>query len=821
METLQTVFQAQIIQRLGCTLLHFVWQAMAIGLILAIVLALLHKSSAKLRYIVACTALALIVLMPIATLTAVDVSVETIEPTKQATLVLPEANPAGQMAQAELPPRQATAVPKVPLQDTFMEAVEPALPYIVFGWLVGVLALSIWHLGGWRHLQKRRQHMVKQVAPSLTVRLQQLSDMLGVQKAVGILESALVQVPSVVGYFKPVILLPTTALTGLGPEQIEAILAHELAHIKRGDCLVNMLQTVVEILGFFHPAVWWVSYKIRIERENCCDDLAVSLSGDNLGYARALTTMAEIRADRSGLAVAVSGGSLLQRIQRLLGRDSADEGKRSWLPCVIAMMLVLVLLLATALALSEERNGQVDANNEASKNIEDTIESALENSDEVIQAARALFADIRNADYERILSFYRNGKWKRDGWKRLLPSDKYYMTYTDFPSWVRWICNTFKDNPIVSVELGEVFVSDREIPGWDRKEWPAVPYRLVLKDGGTIKGALLFRYMPKGKGSLFRPAEAYWMGMLGLDWHLQEDVIQKPSVQSDIQNGEAIIAAFWELAIAIKNNDIAELKEIAHRHAQAFGISSDEAYDALLLDVGALLHYKGIADIEIHSLEKQYNGVRVFTSTVTDPRGIAGRLSFFCLDEEEPAFEASYFAAQTGKKYRLRPQILTSAYVLSVPATLAQARVGELNSGDKPGMRMLSSEELEGFLTVVRDHPEAEIIAAPKMLTNDSELGEMSTDLNHPDITRFECKSKCVAMPDRKLVRSDIKLEFGWDEGEPSLRSTSEIVTTRTTRSGYATILSSTARKNGRMIMFLFQPNILELSGDSATNASD
>lgn len=811
MADLQPILHAQMMQRLGWTLVHFLWQATAVGLILGAILSLLHRSSANLRYTVACTALAMMVFMPMATMMAMDGSLQTIAATMQPVLDWPQANSDVQAFSTAPPTIGGTVQPRVSLQDQFVEIVEPALPCAVLAWLVGVLGLSIWHLHGWRQLKGLRQQMVEEVTPALVVRLQQLSDRLGIQRTVGIVESALVQVPSVVGYLKPVILLPASALTGLGPKQIEAILAHELAHIKRGDYLVNMLQTVVEILGFYHPAVWWVSGKIRMERENCCDDLAVSLSGDRLAYARALTRLEEIRADRFGLAVAVSGGSLLQRIQRLVGKDSADQSKRSWLPCVVAILLAVAVLIPTALVLADEKAGQIDAKSETSKRTEDAIEPILEDSDEIVQAAQALFDNIRNADYERILSYYRNGRWKRDGWKRLLPSDKCYMTHTDFPSWVRWICDTFNDNPIVFVELGKVFASDKEISGFEGTSWPTVPYKLILKDGGTIKGGLLFRYMPAGKPSLFRPAKAYWMGMLGLDWHLQKDVIQKPSVQIDIQNEEAIIAAFWELANALKSKDLAALKKIAQRQAKAFDISSDEEYGTLLLDAGVLQHYQGIAGIRMHTMEKQYNQVNVLTSTITDPRGIAGRLSFGFLDEQEPALVGTHFVTYVRKQRMLRPQILTNAYILGVPATLGQAE--ELSPAEKPGSRMLSSEEVEKLLLLVRDHPEAEVVSQPKMLSNDGEIGEMSTEnMDHPDVTRFECKSKFKASPDRQRIRLDVELKYAWDESNALARGTSEIATTATVRSGYAIALSGTVRKNGRRIIFLIQPSILEPS---------
>ena len=165
------------------------------------------------------------------------------------------------------------------------------------------------------------------------------------------LESALVEVPTVVGWLRPVILLPASALTGLSPEQLEAILAHELAHIRRYDYLVNIVQTVVEILGFYHPAIWWVSRRIRIERENCCDDLAVHVCGSSLQYARALACMEEIRHNTGDLALAATGGSLMARIARLLGRPAVDDRRFAWLPGLVALLLVAGLIIPAALVL--------------------------------------------------------------------------------------------------------------------------------------------------------------------------------------------------------------------------------------------------------------------------------------------------------------------------------------------------------------------------------------------------------------------------------------------------------------------------------------
>jgi Zn-dependent protease with chaperone function len=141
---------------------------------------------------------------------------------------------------------------------------------------------------------------------------------LGVTRPVRVLQSAIVQVPAVIGWLRPVVLLPASALTGLTPLQLDALLAHELAHVRRCDYLVNLVQSMIETLLFYHPAVWWVSRRVRQEREHCCDDLAVSVCGDAFAYARALVGMEGLRAPAPSFAMAAGGGSLLDRIRRLV-----------------------------------------------------------------------------------------------------------------------------------------------------------------------------------------------------------------------------------------------------------------------------------------------------------------------------------------------------------------------------------------------------------------------------------------------------------------------------------------------------------------------
>ncbi len=358
------IFSQGMVDRLGWMLVHFVWQAAAVALVLAILLKMLRKYSPNLRYMAACLALVTVVAGPVVTmnLIAVDEPYSPVEAVVAPVVVIStpvNEQPVGieMTASVEMPvietevaAQSIAASEGIPLRQRVTQALEPKLPYIVLAWFVGVFSLSVWYLGGWTQLQKLRRKMVKPVDESLQCKLKELQGRLGVSRAIEIVESALVHSPTVIGWLKPVILLPASVLTGFSPEQIEAILAHELAHIKRCDYLVNMLQTGVEILGFYHPAVWWISKKIRVERENCCDDIAVKVSGDKIAYAKTLALFEGIKPGQPDLAVAASGGSLFQRICRLIQKDSTTV-KADWKPSFIAILLIIALLIPAVFAL--------------------------------------------------------------------------------------------------------------------------------------------------------------------------------------------------------------------------------------------------------------------------------------------------------------------------------------------------------------------------------------------------------------------------------------------------------------------------------------
>jgi uncharacterized protein (TIGR03435 family) len=216
-------------------------------------------------------------------------------------------------------------------------------------WLAGVIAFSIRLVGGWSVAVRLRSRGVQSAPGEWQRALTRLQARIRVSQPVRLLTSSIVHAPMVIGSLRPVILIPFSSLTGLAAAQIEALLIHELAHIRRNDYLVNLLQSVAEALLFYHPAVWWISGHIRTERELCCDDIAVSFSGDVLAYASALADLEASRSPRA--AVAANGASLSDRIARLLGHPRAACSR----PGISAAAMLAAVTVAALFAQSGAR----------------------------------------------------------------------------------------------------------------------------------------------------------------------------------------------------------------------------------------------------------------------------------------------------------------------------------------------------------------------------------------------------------------------------------------------------------------------------------
>jgi len=323
---------------LGWTLLHFLWQGALIAVLLAGALAILRGASSRSRYAVSCAAMMLMLAGAAATFLEFAAT----------------GTPVHYSAAARLSPGPSTGA-----RDWAPSAIAVTdyLPALVWGWFGGVIALSIRSLGGWAVAERFARRHTRPAEAIWEEKFAALAKRLRISRPVRLAVSALAQVPAVVGWARPIVLVPASVFTGLSAEQIEALLAHELAHVRRHDYLVNLLQTAAETLFFYHPAMWWVSRKIRDERENCCDDLAVEICGDALAYVRALTELEQMRQSTPRLAMAADGGSLLNRVQRLLGMNqAAGSAPAGWIASLgIVAALVVAGLAANGPAQRPER----------------------------------------------------------------------------------------------------------------------------------------------------------------------------------------------------------------------------------------------------------------------------------------------------------------------------------------------------------------------------------------------------------------------------------------------------------------------------------
>ncbi len=343
-------------RRLGGALAAFLWQGILVAAILACANALLSRRDSQARYAAGCAALLLMLLLPAVTYLR---NPEAAASTSPALEVSPAPAAQNLSSGPVVRPGAAGASSQADgIARVFQASAARLASWIVPAWLSGVLLLSARFLGGWNAARRLPLKGVRPAPAALESVLARLRARLGVERRVILLESVRVNVPTALGVLRPAILLPFSSLTGLSPEAIEAVLAHELAHIRRHDYLVNLLQTAAETLLFYHPAVWWVSRRIRIERENCCDDLAVAATGDSRGYARALVVLEEIRAPRQatvGPAVAADGASLLRRIARLVPVSSSPspalaEDAPRWLAGLLALAMVATVGAAARLS---------------------------------------------------------------------------------------------------------------------------------------------------------------------------------------------------------------------------------------------------------------------------------------------------------------------------------------------------------------------------------------------------------------------------------------------------------------------------------------
>ena len=365
------LIESELLHRLGWTLLHSIWILALVGVLIIAVMILFRKQSAQTRYAVAYLGLLLMAMAPFGVF-----AISPAEDGLRSKAAVPNASieerwgersavPHPLPPKTVSPPTDAEAPFAATASDPTVAGAAPlaagsessslnwsmAAPWTGLSWLVGIVILSIWRGGGWWTAQRMRSVGSASVPGHVTATVGPLQKLLGVSRPVRILQSSLVEVPVVFGWLKPTILLPFHVLESLTGAQLRMVLAHELAHIRRHDYLANLVQTCIETLLFFHPAVWWISRRIRAEREHCCDDLAVRYCGDGADLASALVAVEEGRCEPlPAPALAATGGDTDMRVRRLLGISNRRE-RVGISP--ISMLLGVSLLAVIGIAIAD------------------------------------------------------------------------------------------------------------------------------------------------------------------------------------------------------------------------------------------------------------------------------------------------------------------------------------------------------------------------------------------------------------------------------------------------------------------------------------
>jgi len=364
MNIILNVLSPRLLDAIGWTLIHSLWQGAIASLAFAVILFLSRRYSSRARYLSGIMTLVLVLAVSI--FTFIDYYSETSSASlpggRPGTHASISANDPGtvQAQQQGGKSNYSTAfIDKV--SAFFKDYFSLHLPLIVTVWMGGVLFLILHFLGGFLYLQRLKVHQTRPLSQEWTDRLIKLQDEMGIKKSVRLLESLRVKTPVVIGHLKPVILFPAGLAMGLPVEQVEALILHELAHVARLDYLVNIFQQIIKILYFYHPAVRWISSNVSLEREHCCDDAVVSVSGNSIDYARALANIQDNRVWKLAspqIALAAVGRSfkLLNRIERVVKKSRmVSDFNGGFLSAVI--MGICIFSLLTISGASKTHNG--------------------------------------------------------------------------------------------------------------------------------------------------------------------------------------------------------------------------------------------------------------------------------------------------------------------------------------------------------------------------------------------------------------------------------------------------------------------------------
>lgn len=342
-----------LVHALGWTLVHTLWQAALLALITRLLWTLITPHRARLRYGWALSAMGAMLAAAIVTF-AFYFEKDGPAVMDQQEWFFTYAPLAAEGALLEEEPvfdDHLAPAPQEPALARLQAAIERSFPWLVLAWLLGTIVMGLRLIGGWRRLQRLSRSGLVSLPPEWTERFARLVEKMDIRRPVQFYLSERVEEPITLKHFKPLILFPVGLLNQLTVEEAEVILLHELAHIRRWDYLVNWLQSILELLFFYHPAVWWLSGEVRKAREHCCDDLVLQRGGARrMLYAQTLTRLTAISfTQQTKLAMSVKGinGTFTQRVKRLFGHS---EPSQDWRKPVLSIFICVAILLGFGLS---------------------------------------------------------------------------------------------------------------------------------------------------------------------------------------------------------------------------------------------------------------------------------------------------------------------------------------------------------------------------------------------------------------------------------------------------------------------------------------
>jgi TonB-dependent SusC/RagA subfamily outer membrane receptor len=347
---------------IGWTLLHSLWQAFILGGIIFISFRLIGKNQAKSRYTAAALGMFSILLTAIITFTHyLSLEINKIHINTNEVFFSKEINFDFILQNKNI---------------FNLSELEKFFPFIVNCWSIGTLLLCMHMLVSYYRAYRLKNKCAYSLSKENLHTALRLKEKLGIRKKILFKESGKIDVPCLIGYFKPVILLPVSMLSGIPNNQLEMIIAHELAHVYRHDYLFQTIQNIVEILFFYHPMVWWLSSVVKTEREHICDDLAVKICGESLTLIKALNNMETIRRKQHEMILGFPGKkeNILKRAQRAIGSNAILNLKmnRSMMSGVFLVLFVSLLFISN-IAISENKNEELNSFNYSEQSVIDNI----------------------------------------------------------------------------------------------------------------------------------------------------------------------------------------------------------------------------------------------------------------------------------------------------------------------------------------------------------------------------------------------------------------------------------------------------------------